>query len=505
MVFKARSIATPVIFLLWAAQAQAVEVGNLRLDLSASFSGTPTSIAHSGDERLFIALKDGRIVIFENGALRRDTFLDIRGRVDDGGGEQGLLGLAFHPNYAQNGFFYVTYNVRGNDLILSRFAVSGDPSAASASSERRLLRIEHPFFAHNGGQLQFGPDGYLYMSSGDGGNVFDPQCNGQNLGTLLGGMLRLDVDQNIDQEPYYGVPSDNPFVDDETARPEIYAYGLRNPWRFSFDRERGDMFIADVGQFRREEINRLPASSPGGENFGWKMMEGTRCTGETQGCGDVPACNAPEYTAPIIEYTHDDGGCAVTGGYVYRGRQNPALDGAYFYGDFCTGQIFAAVDNGGEWTAHEIPPRLTGLTTFGEGADGELYLAKRNELYRLATNAPADCVPGTTVMCLNRGRFAVEATWRTADASGTGQVSVLSDESGYFWFFSESNAEMMVKVLDGCATGLETYWVFAAGLTNVEVTLKVTDSTTGAVRTYVNPAGAAFEPIQDVEAFASCP
>ncbi|HEV8717484.1 MAG TPA: PQQ-dependent sugar dehydrogenase, partial [Candidatus Binatia bacterium] len=280
-------------------------------------------------------------------------------------GERGLLGLAFHPRYRSNGLFYVNYtNTQGNTVIAC-YQVSKNPNVADPQSARVLLTIRQPFSNHNGGQLQFGPDGYLYIGTGDGGSGGDPQNNGQSLRTLLGKILRIDVNRGF----RYAIPRDNPFVREPEARREIWAFGFRNPWRFSFDRLTGDMFIGDVGQAQWEEIDFQRASSKGGENYGWRLMEGKHCFNPSTNC------NPGRLTLPILEYSHSLG-CAVTGGYRYRGTQLPQLFGSYLYGDLCTGLIWKATKaNNGQWITTVLLDSPYVITTFGEDEDGELYLA----------------------------------------------------------------------------------------------------------------------------------
>ena len=269
----------------------------------------PVAITHAGDGsgRLFITLKGGQVIIYDGTQMLPTPFLDITSLVSSGG-EQGLLSVAFHPNYASNGLFFVNYTDTNGDTVIARYSVSTDPNVGDQSSAFILLTITQPFSNHNGGQLQFGPDGYLYIGMGDGGSGGDPQNNAQNLLTLLGKMLRIDVDGG---NPY-AIPVDNPFLGDPTALDEIWASGFRNPWRFSFDRLTGDLFIADVGENRREEVDFQPASSPGGENYGWRLMEGNLCFNPPTNC------NNGTLTLPILEYDHLLG-CSVTGGHRYRG------------------------------------------------------------------------------------------------------------------------------------------------------------------------------------------
>jgi glucose/arabinose dehydrogenase len=336
----------------------------------ASGITAPVAVTHAGDGsgRLFITLKAGKIVIHDGTRVLPTPFLDISPLVSNGG-EQGLLSVAFHPNYRSNGLFFVNYTNTSGDTVIARYSVSQDPNVADPNSAAILLTVAQPFANHNGGQLQFGPDGYLYIGMGDGGAGGDPLNNGQNLGTLLGKMLRI----NIDGAFPYTIPEDNPFVGTEGARKEIWALGLRNPWRFSFDRLTGDLFIADVGQDSWEEIDYQVAGSKEGENYGWKLMEGNHCY--------IPStnCNTGALTLPIIEYAHgpnDSVGCAVTGGYRYRGTKNYGLSGIYFYGDFCSGRIWGASQQpSGEWTTTELLATSLSISTFGEDEAGELYIA----------------------------------------------------------------------------------------------------------------------------------
>jgi glucose/arabinose dehydrogenase len=350
-------------------------VQGVSLQQIATDLGPITGIANAGDGRLFLTLRGGRILIFENNAVRPQDFLSIGSLINANGFERGLLSVAFHPEYASNGFFFVNYTNVNGDTTVARYQVSNDPNVADASSARILLTIPQPFANHNGGQLQFGPDGYLYIGMGDGGDAFDPDCRAQKTDTLLGKMLRIDVDQNVNSAPFYGIPQDNPFRGDGNPPDEVWASGFRNPWRFSFDRQTGDLWIGDVGQNQREEIDFQPANSNGGENYGWKVMEGTLCTNNTTSCpGSVPACNSAEFTEPVLEYAHTNG-CSVTGGYVYRGSRVAQLRGSYIFGDFCAGEVWAADRQGNGFRVRTISNAAGQLSTFGEDAQGELYAA----------------------------------------------------------------------------------------------------------------------------------
>lgn len=336
--------------------------------------------AAPGDEaRLFVVEKTGAVRIVRNGVLVGRPFLDLSDSVTTNG-ERGLLGFAFHPEYATNGRFFVHYTDLAGDTRVVRYAVSTDPDSAAAGSGVHLLFVDQPFDNHNGGWIGFGPDGYLYVALGDGGSAGDPRRNGQSLGTLLGKILRLDVDGG---NPY-AVPSDNPFVGVAGAGGEIWAYGLRNPWRASFDRQTGDLYIGDVGQGAWEEVDVQPGASGGGENYGWSVMEGAHCFG-------LLTCNTAGKVLPVYEYPTGDG-CAITGGYVYRGSAVPALAGRYVFADFCRGFVRSFRLEGGQaadivdHTTALSPP--TNLASFGEDARGELYIASLNGTVHRFVAAP---------------------------------------------------------------------------------------------------------------------
>jgi glucose/arabinose dehydrogenase len=350
------------VFLMLTASASAQ---NVLLTPIATGLEMPVALAHAGDTRLFIALQRGRIVIYDGTAVLTTPFLDIRSLVACCG-ERGLLGLAFHPRARENGFFFVYYTRSDGDIVVARYRVSSDPNRADHGSATILLTIEHSQFSnHNGGQLAFGPDGYLYFGTGDGGSQGDPSNRAQNLGDYLGKIHRIDVDSGSP----YAIPSSNPFVQTPGALREIWAYGLRNPWRFSFDRETGDLWIADVGQNLWEEVDLQPRTSAGGENYGWRRMEGTHCFNPPTGCFD------PTLTMPIFDYSHAAGRCSITGGYRYRGARMPSLRGMYLYGDYCTGTIWAATQElNGTWSALTVQSIGTmALSSFGEDLNGELY------------------------------------------------------------------------------------------------------------------------------------
>jgi len=333
-------------------------------------------IQNAGDKsgQLFIVEKRGRILILQNDQLLVQPFLDIHSEVESHGTEQGLLGLAFHPHYAQNGTFFVNYiNLSGNSVV-ARFQVSkDDPNRADPSSEVDLLNIDQPYANHNGGNLAFGPDGNLYIGLGDGGSEGDPLRTSQNLENLLGKLLRINVDSS---EPY-SIPPDNPFSRGG-GLPEIWAYGLRNPWRFSFDRLTGDLFIGDVGQDAWEEVDFVPVGARGGMNFGWSFYEGAHPY------QDQPNANIT-FTWPVAEYSHSDG-CSVTGGYVYRGLDLPEWQGIYFYGDYCNGTVWGLIRTAqNNWQSKVLFQTGVKITTFGVDEAGEIYLAdyRNGSLLRL--------------------------------------------------------------------------------------------------------------------------
>ncbi len=329
--------------------------------------------APANDTRLFIVEQPGRIRIVQNGTLLPTPFLDITSRVS-AGGERGLLSMAFHPGYAANGTFFVNFTDTGGDTRIERFRVSADPNRADPASAELVLTVAQPFGNHNGGLAAFGPDGKLYIGMGDGGGGGDPQDAGQDPLRLLGKMLRIDVDG---ARPY-AIPADNPYAGRTDRRPEIWAMGLRNPWRFSWDRTANLLFVADVGQNRLEEINAVPAAQ-GGLNYGWDEMEGSDCFEPSTGCDHTGK------VLPVSEYTHSDG-CSITGGYVYRGQDIPGLRGHYFYADYCEGWIRSfRVESGAATDPRSWELENVGnVSSFGEDARGELYvISHAGGVYRI--------------------------------------------------------------------------------------------------------------------------
>jgi glucose/arabinose dehydrogenase len=334
----------------------------------------PVGISHAGDgsNRLFVVEQRGTIQIVRNGAVNTTPFLDITSLINSTGEEQGLLGVVFPPNFGLRPSFYVNYTDKtgvGN-TVLARISLGTDPNVADAATLTALLRITQPFNNHNGGQLAFGPDGMLYMGSGDGGSDGDPLGNGQSLNTLLGKLLRIDV---LSGTVPYAIPTGNPFGN------EIWALGLRNPWRFSFDRSTGDLYLPDVGQDTVEEVNFQQVGSGAGANYGWKIMEGTLCFGGL-------SCSSAGLTLPVAEYFHNSGDCAIIGGFVYRGSLS-SLQGTYLYGDFCSGRIWGLRREGGTWTNKLLSDTNFTISSFGEDDAGELYLADYagGKIYRIGT------------------------------------------------------------------------------------------------------------------------
>lgn len=362
----------------------------ISLSLHVGGLNQPLHITHAGDStgRLFVVERGGRIRIVKDGMLLSTPFLDIIDRVGDREGEQGLLSVAFPPDYASRGVFYVDYTDNSGDTVVARYRLTSNPDIADPDSEEIILTIEQPFANHNGGQLAFGPnDGYLYIATGDGGSAGDPQNNAQNPASLLGKLLRIDVEPGQVISPSYiaylpiifsgnaragsngayRIPPDNPYTQTPGYRGEIWSLGLRNPWRFSFDRQTGDLYIGDVGQRTYEEIDYQPASSAGGENYGWRIMEGFHCY-------DAESCDMTGLVLPVVEYDHSQG-CSVTGGPVYRGQDYPGMHGIYFYGDYCSGRIWGLKYDGATWQSSLLLDTAHNIASFGEDEAGNLYLS----------------------------------------------------------------------------------------------------------------------------------
>jgi uncharacterized protein (TIGR03437 family) len=361
----------------------------------------PTDIqnANDGSGRLFLVRQNGIVNIFRNGAVGTKPFLDITAKTH-ADGERGLLGLAFPPGFAQKQRFYLDYTDLNGDTIIAQYKVTPNPDLADPASEIVLLKILQPFANHNGGQVRFGPDGYLYIGMGDGGSGGDPLGNGQNRNTLLGKLLRIDVES--DPEHVY-IPPDNPFVNVSGVRPEIWAYGLRNPWRYSFDRANGDLWIGDVGQDLYEEVDYEPASDRGGENYGWNLMEGLHCY--------TPNCNMQGLTLPVLEYPHSPE-CSITGGFVYRGKASPGMRGIYIYGDYCSGKIWGIEHQGTAFPNRLLLASKFGITTFGEDEAGEIYVGD-------ATAGAIHHILGSAAPRLNPGAVTNAASFAPGLAPGS--------------------------------------------------------------------------------------
>jgi glucose/arabinose dehydrogenase len=341
--------------------------------ISSGLSGPVFLTQPLDDGRIFVVEQPGRIRLIKDGVLQATPFLDLTSRVLSGG-ERGLLSVAFHPQYATNHFFYVYFTTQPNgDIRIERFTATANPDVADATSSKLVITAPHSSQAnHNGGLLTFGPDGMLYAALGDGGGGGDPLGNGQNFNSLLGGMIRLDVDHG---DPY-AIPATNPFVGQAGKRAELWAKGLRNPWRYAFDPPTGLLYIADVGQGEREEVDVVNASS-GGLNYGWNITEGTTCY-------NASTCNKTGLTDPVLDYTHDAGACSITGGYVYRGSAIEGLQGHYLYSDYCAGFLKSFRYANGVAVDQKDWGITTGnVTSFGKDIDGELYVLADNTIYKI--------------------------------------------------------------------------------------------------------------------------
>jgi glucose/arabinose dehydrogenase len=342
---------------------------SIRLVQVAELSEPLAMAVRPGDDSLYFAQKAGKLIAVRNGKVDPTPVLDLSAKTSSGG-EQGLLGIAFSPDGTH---LYASYTDLNGDSNVVEYAMDGD--RANAASARRVLFVSQPYANHNGGNILFGPDGYLYFGLGDGGSEGDPLGAGQDMGTLLGKMLRIDPHASGGKA--YTIPPDNPFVGKSGIKPEIWASGLRNPWRFSFDRLTGDLWIGDVGQNTWEEVDFQPGGSKGGQNYGWSCFEGNH---------GYKSCRPKNAVGPIYEYNHDTGGCVVTGGYVYRGSDIPALDGAYLFADYCTGVMTALVQRAGRVVQKKVlATKLQSVASFGEDQSGELYvLLLSGTVYRIA-------------------------------------------------------------------------------------------------------------------------
>lgn len=416
----------------------------------------PTDIANAGDGsgRLFVVEKRGQIRIVQNGAVLATAFLDISARVRSQGSEQGLLGIAFAPDYASSGYFYVNYTNSAGNTVISRFRVSGDPNLANAASEEIVLTIAQPFTNHNGGKLAFGPDGYLYIGMGDGGSGGDPQNLAQNPNSLLGKMLRIDVNPTATNRTY-AIPASNPFLTSRDpqnqVRDEIWALGLRNPWRFSFDRLSGDLYIADVGQSEFEEVNFQRFNSRGGENYGWSILEGRNVfkPGDTKGL-----------TLPVTGYDHTQGS-SITGGFVYRGPVVSALHGAYLYADFVNGKIWGVKRNGTSWQPTQLIDSPYNISTFGEDEVGNLYIAdfSNGGIYQIGVPASP---PHPGLIAWRNNATGQQLLWQMDGTIATGTVALTPAVPDPNWqiqaaadFTGDGQVDLVWR---NQATGAHVFW-----------------------------------------------
>jgi glucose/arabinose dehydrogenase len=398
--------------------AQSSELPAIVLASPITGLAQPVSITHAGDGsgRIFVVQQNGQIRIIRNGILSSTPFLNLSTRISTGG-ERGLLGLAFPPGFAAKQYFYVNYTNPAGNIVIARYRVSsGNVDIADFNTEQVVLTVNHPVNAnHNGGQLAFSQrDGFLYIGTGDGGGGGDTENNAQNPNQLLGKILRIDVETG--SPATYTVPASNPFLGRVGFRPEIWALGMRNPWRFSFDRLTNDLYVADVGQGQWEEVNFQPAASFGGENYGWRVMEGLHCF------NPATNCNMTGLTLPVTEYNHGLGDCSVTGGYVYRGTTYARMQGLFFYGDFCSGRIRAVRQVGGVWQATELLDTNLGISTFGEDEQGNLYVANYNNgtIFNVTDNAPAatPTPTPTPTMITSTVQFSAAQVQLTEDCTG---------------------------------------------------------------------------------------
>jgi len=453
--------------LMMAFSVNAQEPSPLEIELEPFISGlsNPVGLEHAGDDRLFVIQKNSGIIKIYNldGEFIAD-FIDIDGLST--ASEQGLLGLAFHPDYQQNGRFYVNYTDSSGDTVISEFTVSSDPNEADANSEQVLLEIIQPFSNHNGGGLEFGPDGYLYIGTGDGGSGGDPQDNAQNPQEILGKMLRIDVDSG---DPY-GIPADNPFVAAEDTLDEIWSIGMRNPWRYTFDDENGDFWIADVGQNAWEEVNLEPGDSEGGLNYGWRCYEAT-FEYNTDGCSG-------DYFFPIAEYSHNgDNFCSITGGIVYRGLQYPRLEGHYFFTDYCAGDILSLVEVEEDvFEEHTLLETNTfGYVAFATDINKQPYIVDINGNILKIVDPCGDFDPEISANVDLNGAIATEGTEYYWYLNGD-----LVDGENDQEFAADENGEVyaVVENADGCAVQTNSI-----ELTNVSVE----DFEKREVKVYPNP------------------
>ena len=453
------------------ASAARVQTSNLpTLALGAGIGGfaSPVGITNAADgsNRIFVVEQGGRIRIVKSGVSQPTPFLDISARIS-AGGERGLLGLAFAPDYARRGYFYVDYTNTAGNTVISRFRRSvSNADASDPASEQIIITINQPFANHNGGQLAFGRDGFLYIGMGDGGDAGDPGNRAQNPAELLGKILRIDVETG---RPYtYTVPASNPYVVRPGFRPEIWALGMRNPWRFSFDRLTADLFIADVGQGAYEEIDFQPASSSGGENYGWRIMEGPNCFNPNP-------CDTTGLKTPLFFYDHTSGNCSVTGGYVYRAAQFPRMQGLYLYGDFCSGRIWGIRrEDAVAWSNSLLLDTAIQISAFGEDEAGNQYVASyaTGQIFPLVDNGstlPPSPTPSPATIHFQANSY------NAGEENGYNFPTVVRD--------GDVNADLFVDYAtsDGTATERSDYTTtrgtlhFAPGVTQKLIFVPITD------------------------------
>lgn len=418
----------------------------IAIELFAAGFNSPVEITNAGDSRLFVVQQGGQIrILNSDGTIAATPFLNLSSIISSGG-ERGLLGLAFHPNYATNGYFYVNYTNTAGNTVVARYTVNAtNPAVAVPASAQILLTITQPFSNHNGGTIKFGPDGYLYIGMGDGGSAGDPQNRAQNKNELLGKMLRIDVDS---ASPY-GIPATNPYVGADGAD-EIWAIGLRNPWKFSFDTATGELWIADVGQGEVEEVNKVP-STTAGLNYGWKCYEGNAVY--TTGC----AVAGTTYTSPLTQYTHSQtGGCSITGGYVYRGTAFPNFQGKYFFGDYCLDKIGMVGQSGTTtYSAQLSPDNSLGFTSFGIDMNKELYAAAifTGEIYKIVDSSLGIDTPAKNGFSLYPNPASGSVSIKTSNASYPLQLTIM-DLAGKKLIENKLQSETATLNVSGLQSGL---------------------------------------------------
>jgi glucose/arabinose dehydrogenase len=484
-------IACPIVFYARAYPVASISASQEKIDavtavqLQTVFTGLSNTVyltnSHDGTNRLFIIEKIGRIRVAQPGATSTTVFLNITSRVLSSGSEQGLLGVAFHPQYLTNGRFFVNYTRQtdGATVVAEYHVSAADPNVAD-TTEIPLLVIAQPFTNHNGGMIEFGRDGYLYIGMGDGGSANDPGNRAQNINNLLGKMLRIDIDHPNGAVPYSS-PADNPFSGSMPGADEIYAVGMRNPWRFSFDRGTGELYVGDVGQGVWEEIDIITR----GGNYGWRVFEGRHCTGVDSGlCSGASQCNINGYTCPIFEYDHASGRCSITGGYVYRGARSTVPTGSYIFADYCTGEIWqlSPPDISGNRTQTLLFDTAFNITSFGEDEAGEIYVVSQSGTISRITSSPppGDCsfsIPQTSQF------FPLEG--------GEGTINLATTFSDCAWMAATNASWITLSTNSGVGGGPFSF--------------AVRSNPTSAPRSaIINIAGKSFTVVQDSSTSADC-